>query len=302
MIQSPLNYTGGKYRLLPQILPLFPSKIKCFVDLFCGGCNVGINVSAEKYIYNDCCEPLIELYSVMQGMESVAFIGKVNEIIKQYELSDVKLYGYDYYKCNSSDGLGKYNKDKYTKLKVDFNKLDTKNEDYYIMLYVLIVFAFNNQIRFNQSGEFNLPIGKRDFNQKMYDKVSAFINTMHDQNASFLSKDFRKIHIANLTNKDFVYADPPYLITCAEYNERGGWTEKDETDLLALLDDLTNRRVKFALSNVIESKGKENTILKQWIESRPNYKMIELNYSYNNSSYQRQNKEKKTREVLVINY
>ena len=44
MIQSPLNYTGGKYKLLPQILPLFPKEIDCFVDLFCGGCNVGINI------------------------------------------------------------------------------------------------------------------------------------------------------------------------------------------------------------------------------------------------------------------
>lgn len=34
MIQSPLNYTGGKYKLLPQILPLFPKDIDVFVDLF----------------------------------------------------------------------------------------------------------------------------------------------------------------------------------------------------------------------------------------------------------------------------
>ena len=49
-IQSPLNYIGGKYKILPQILPLFPSRIRTFVDLFCGGCNVGINVSADRTI------------------------------------------------------------------------------------------------------------------------------------------------------------------------------------------------------------------------------------------------------------
>ena len=53
MIQSPLNYTGGKFKLLPQILPLFPTNINTFVDLFCGGCNVGINVECENVIYND---------------------------------------------------------------------------------------------------------------------------------------------------------------------------------------------------------------------------------------------------------
>lgn len=53
MIQSPLNYTGGKFKLLPQILPHFPKDIDVFVDLFCGGCNVGINVKANSVIYND---------------------------------------------------------------------------------------------------------------------------------------------------------------------------------------------------------------------------------------------------------
>ena len=47
-VKSCLNYTGGKYKLLPQIIPLFPEDINMFVDLFCGGCNVGINVNAKK--------------------------------------------------------------------------------------------------------------------------------------------------------------------------------------------------------------------------------------------------------------
>ncbi|MCA6072598.1 MAG: DNA adenine methylase, partial [Endomicrobium sp.] len=39
-IKSPLNYVGGKYKILPQIIPLFPKDINCFVDLFAGGANV----------------------------------------------------------------------------------------------------------------------------------------------------------------------------------------------------------------------------------------------------------------------
>lgn len=302
MIQSPLNYTGGKYKLLPQILPLFPKEIDCFVDMFCGGCNVGINVSAESHIYNDCCEPLINLYTVMQTTDAAVFIEKTEKIIKKYELSDVKAHGYDYYHCSGSDGLGSYNRDQYIKLRTDFNTLQSKNTDYYIMLYVLIVYAFNNQIRFNRNGEFNLPPGKRDFNQKMYNKLEAFIELLHSQNATFLQKDFRKLDIDQLTGRDFVYADPPYLITCAAYNEQGGWTEDDERDLLQMLDRLSGRGIKFALSNVLESKGKENTILKQWVSSRQNYKMIDLNYSYKNANYQRQNKDQRTREILVVNY
>ena len=33
-IKSPLNYTGGKFKLLSQIVPLLPQNINTFVDLF----------------------------------------------------------------------------------------------------------------------------------------------------------------------------------------------------------------------------------------------------------------------------
>ena len=35
-IKSPLNYVGGKYKLLNEIIPLFPNDINTFVDLFGG--------------------------------------------------------------------------------------------------------------------------------------------------------------------------------------------------------------------------------------------------------------------------
>ncbi len=139
MIQSPLNYTGGKYKLLPQILPLFPAEITTFVDLFCGGCNVGINVGADHHIYNDNCTELIGLYELLARYESERFIEKVERIIYKYNLSDVKTRGYDFYGCSSANGLSAYNKEKYLKLRTDMNQMTLHNDDYYIALYVLIV-------------------------------------------------------------------------------------------------------------------------------------------------------------------
>lgn len=41
-IKSPIFYMGNKYRLLPQLIPLFPSNINTFYDLFGGsGCMSG---------------------------------------------------------------------------------------------------------------------------------------------------------------------------------------------------------------------------------------------------------------------
>lgn len=68
-IASPLNYIGGKARILDQLLPLFPQDIDIMIDLFCGGCNVGMNVPAERTIYNDTSLKLIGLLKAFRRMK-----------------------------------------------------------------------------------------------------------------------------------------------------------------------------------------------------------------------------------------
>ena len=301
LIASALNYTGGKFKLLPQILPLFPKKIDTFVDLFCGGCNVGLNVKSNKIIYNDINDKVIKLCKFFKDTNSKNTVEKIYHTITKYELSLVSKYGYEFYNCDSKKGLGKYNKSRFLKLRNDFNAMSCATSDYYILFYVMIVYAFNNQIRFNSNGEFNLPVGKRDFNAKMEQKLIHFIKRLHEQNSEFSSADFRNFNTNRLNKNDFVYIDPPYLITCATYNEKGGWLDKDELDLLEFLDVLHSKKIKFALSNVLTSKGKTNEILKSWLENRT-YKTHHLNYKYSNSNYQTKDKSLSSDEVLITNY
>jgi DNA adenine methylase Dam len=303
MIQSPLNYTGGKFKLLPQILPYFPNDIDVFVDLFCGGCNVGTNIQANRVIYNDLNEHLLYLYNTFKNLDKESTFEWIYQIIDKYQLSLVSRNGYDYYGCESSKGLGDYNREHFLKLREDFNNNTNEDYYYYVMLYVIIVYAFNNQIRFNSKGKFNLPVGKRDFNKKMENKLSAFIDTLKAQNCYFTCKDFREFDVSQLDSNDFVYVDPPYLITCATYNEQGGWDENSERDLLSFLDKLSQNKIRFALSNVLRSKGKENQILIEWLnKNTKRYKVIQLNYSYSNSNYQTKDKSSVSEEVLIINY
>ena len=302
LIQSPLNYTGGKFKLLPQILPLFPANIDIFVDLFCGGANVGVNVKSNKTILNDTNDNLTLLFSMFKNLGN-DFLPLIDEIIEKYQLSQSSKYGYDYYNCDSNTGLAPYNKDRFLKLRDDFNNSKDIGYYHYAMLYTLILYSFNNQIRFNSQGHFNLPVGKRDYNEKMKQKLQKFIDRLKEKDYKFSNLDFRDFDISTLNSDSFVYADPPYLITCATYNEQGGWSEKDEHDLLNFLDDLHKNNIKFALSNVLRSKGKENSILIEWTQRNSDkYKVINLNYSYNNSNYQTKNKSEVTEEVLIVNY
>lgn len=297
-IQSSLNYTGGKYKLLPQILPNFPEDIHTFVDLFCGGCSVGLNVNAEHVILNDIEPHLISLLKAIRFVNSRCG-EEIDSIILRYRLSESTKHSYEYYGCDGSKGLASYNKEAFMKLRDDFNAMDIDTPYKWIMLYTLIVYGFNNQIRFNSKGEYNISVGKRDFNSRMRSKLESFVSRLNSVNPEICNKDFREFGISNLTKDDLIYADPPYLLSCATYNELGGWTEKDEKDLYVYLDGLNSRGVRFALSNVLRSKGGENSSLIEWSKK---YKVIPLNFNYNNSSYHLKDKDSLNEEVLIVNY
>ena len=113
-----------------------------------------------------------------------------------------------------------------------------------------------------------------------------------------LNKDYK--YILNyckdkLNENDFIYIDPPYLITLGTYNENNGWNEDDERTLYMLLDELNEKGIKFGLSNVLIHKGKENTILKEFIK---NYNYVDIDVTY--SAMGRGNANSK--EIYVYNY
>ena len=277
-IKSPMNYVGGKYKLLPQILPLFPKDIDVFVDLFCGGFNVGINVEANKIIGNDLCKEVIEVYQGIQkeGLENSLKL--IKSQINKYDLSKTNEEGF----------------------KAIRNYYNEGNKEWYIF-YSMLTHSFNYQIRFNKKGEYNMPFGRNrsHFNATLEKHFINFANAIERKSIVFTNENFEDLNLDNLSKNDFVYLDPPYLISCASYNEQDGWNEDKEYKLLDLCDRLNDRGIKFALSNVLEHKGLKNEILKKWAEK---YNINYLNYNYNNCNYQDKNKENKTVEVLITNY
>ena len=280
IVKSPLNYTGGKSKLLPQILPLFPDNITSFIDLFCGGCNVGANVKSTFMIYNDKYPQLIDLYQNWLHSEINDTIDHIENQIKKFNLS-------------------KENKEGFLELRKHYNEHRDIRD-----LFVLIAYSFNHQIRFNSKGEYNMPFGKdrSEFNKTMKKNLIDFITRIKEQNAVFTNRSFEDLDPKPFKEGGLVYADPPYLITVASYNENGGWDENMERKLLAYLDECNKLGIKFALSNVLEMNGKTNEILKTWAEER-GYNVHHLNYTYGNCNYHKLDKTKDmTDEVLITNY
>ena len=297
---SPLNYIGGKARILDQLLPVFPEHISTFVDLFCGGCNVGINTLADNYIYNDCNRELIGLLKMFLRLNTNTILKRMDEIVEHYGFSKTKDHNFAYYGGNPMKGVSRYNKEPFLQLRQDYNN-SPRNNQHYIMLYALVVFGFNNQMRFNDKGEYNLPVGKRDFNDVIRRKLQVFVDKLKAQHPVIQNKDFRRFDINRLDAESLVYLDPPYLISTATYNEGGGWTERDEQDLLDFMDRLNEQGIHFVLSNMLEHKGRRNHLLIDWIEQR-NWQVVGINMDYSNSNYQVEGKNSGTVEVLVKNF
>lgn len=299
LVKSPLNYTGGKYKILDQLLEKIPDDIDLFLDVFSGGGSVGINIESNKVLCIDKEEKLISLFKYLQNQDYYDLVKRLDELSEKFCLSNTYKNGYEYYGCNSANGVGIYNKAGFLKLREYYNKSDDKKDELFLML---LIYSFNNQIRFNNQGDFNLPVGKRDFNASLRKKLKLFMNKLNSKNILFKNLDFRDIDLDQISGlNSFLYLDPPYFLGTASYNENGGWTEGDEEDLLDFLKQCNEKQIRFALSNVIEHKGKTHKKLLDWCLNY-GFNINYINCSYKNSNYHIKDKTAITKEVLITNY
>ncbi len=295
--RSPLFYVGDKYKLMKQLVNLFPKEINTFYEPFVGGGTVFLNIEAKKYFLNDIDKHLINIHKLLiaSSKNSEKFFKETEKIIHKYKLS------HSYKKDIVPDSLKKefkktyyarFNKKGYDKLRTCVNNFQ-KNDP--LVLYILLIYGFNRMLRFNGGGKFNLPVGNVDFNKNVVNALNNYFDFVHDKKISITSKDFKRFFSdKKYLKNDFVYLDPPYLISASEYNKL--WNQESEADLLKMIDALDKKGVKFALSNVTHYNGSKNDLLVKWMKKYKVHK-IESNYiNYHN------NGKKVIKEVLITNY
>lgn len=284
-IRPPFNHLGNKGRILHELISRFPKKgIVNFIEPFAGSGIVSISYQTpKKYWLNDKDKYLSQLLKYILNNDKSKIISDINKIIKRYKLPIEQKKDYE---------------QQYRKLNDDYNK-DKKIEK----LLVLVLFGFNQQIRFNSNNEFNIPVGKFFWNDYHKEKIEKFIDKKNNKNFEIQSMDFEEFvkEILNQIDKEdsVFYFDPPYLLSSATYNRE--WDEKHEIRLIELLQFLTENKYKWFLSNVLESKNKTNNLLKSFIKQNKSFirfKKIE-NINYHNSNYQRKNKDATDVEVIV---
>jgi len=297
MVRSPLFYVGDKYKIIDEIKYYFPKNIDRFIEPFVGGGSVYLNVNAKEYLLNDIDNYVIGLHNFLGS-----YIGKENDffklifsIIHKYNLSlsyEKDIIPNELKQKYKKTYFAHFNKENFGKLKNHYNNSEKRN---LAELYVLLIYSFNRMLRFNSKGNYNVPVGNVDFNGNVYDALINYFRINETKKTIKLNKDFEIFfNELDYSKNDFIYLDPPYLITFSEYNKL--WNEQTEKKLLQKLDNLNSKNVKFAISNVIDYKGKKNSIFSKWSKKYNAYN-IKSNYI----SF-RDNSIKKFTEILVTNY
>lgn len=254
IIKSPLNYSGSKDRLVPQIIKELPKHIDTFVDVMGGAFNVGANIiTTNKVVYNE-------------------INNWVFDIIKWLLQENKKPIFSDIEKTISNFKLDKGAKEEYLKLREAYNSSDPKT----LYLYVLHMYAFQNMIRFNNSKKFNTPIGVAGYSDDIKSRILAF---KPKTKVELLNKCYTKLNWEKFPTDTVFYFDPPYFITSASYNDgkRGlkGWNGDYEVELLSNITNIDSLGYKFILSNVLYHRNKSNHLLIEWIQEH-DFKVIDV--------------------------
>ena len=280
-LKSPLNYIGNKYRIMPQLQEKFPTDINAFVDLFCGGLDVTINTKANIHYANDINYHIIDIFKAFQENTPEYLLAYIDKTVAKWDLSTTNEEGFKAFREY-------YNNTR--------NPLD---------LYVLICYSFNYQFRFNSKHEFNGSFGRNKswFSDILREELLDMLPEIKD--VKFSANEFQNFDFSILSKEDFLYVDPPYLISVGSYNDgkRGftGWSEHEENLLLGILTDLDKEGIRWGLSNVTEHKGLRNELLIDWVNLH-GFNLYDMNVKYNHSNYHAKHTDKVTKEVFITNY
>lgn len=274
---NPFNYTGSKHRYLKELFEVLPGvegKNLNVLDPFVGGGDLISKLPRPWCVTaSDSLTPLIRMHQDMQ--RGIITTSSVIEFIEHF-------------------GLSKTNESGYLSTRSLYNNSGIGPSHDNIALYSLACHSNSNRIRFAQkTGDFNMPFGKRTFNSQMQKKLDNHCDWIKSAIVKFYNKSFEAW---NFRDFDLLLIDSPYPNSVACYNERNGWTFKQELKLYTKIDDADDHGVKFVYFGQTWANGNHNPTLEKWAQQ---YNVKELKNTSHQCSANRKNG--KTIEIMVYN-
>jgi len=201
-LPPPLKWAGGKRWLVPTLREYWQAHAhRRLVEPFVGGMGVALGLLPEKALLNDVNRHLINFYRWLQRGLQVPF-----DMVNRKQ---------EYYTCRA----------RFNEL-IDQGRDDTAEAAG--LFYYLNRTGYNGLCRFNSQGRFNVPFGRYKRINYLYDfqEYAPVLSAWQ-----FTCVDFQRMQ---LSDDDFLYADPPYDVEFTSYSA-GGFDWDDQVRLAGWL-------------------------------------------------------------------
>jgi DNA adenine methylase len=256
------KWSGGKRRETEHVIDFLPDQYDTFYEPFLGGGAVWLELNPAKSIVGDFYDEVITFYKCLQdyGKGFVAEVNNLsdeyNNLIKTHYDSELATELGD--KIDARKAILKKVNDLTTKEEFEIIKplldgeikslrknarsqfdnaaafyykwraLKSQNDkDIAKRFFILRCLAYGGMLRFNSSGEFNVPYGY----YKSFKKLpwSQEYSTIF-KNTEFICDTWQQT-LATATADDFVFLDPPYTREFKEYSSNNVFGNEAQIEL-----------------------------------------------------------------------
>ena len=226
-----LKWAGGKRQLMPEIRKMLPRGVANhpYYEPFIGGGALFFELLPKRAVINDYNEELINVYTVIRDNPSALI-----EDLKRHK--NTAEY---FYKIRAIDRQPLFS---------NLTRIERASRIIYLNKT-----CYNGLYRVNNAGEFNSPFGRYKnpniVNEPVIKAVSKYLNSSQIQISSC---DYALI-LKDIPTDSFVYLDPPYhpISESSSFTGyvQGGWDEGEQLRLRDVCNRLSERGIKFLLSN-----------------------------------------------------
>lgn len=228
-----VKWVGGKRQLLDDLTQRLPKKFSRYFEPFIGGgalfwhLHATESAQAHRPCVGDFNEELVNAYRIIKE-QPLELISCLEQFVNTEEF---------YYEVRAWDRCDSYAQRSAVQKAARFIYLNKT--------------GFNGLYRVNRNNQNNVPFGRYK-NPKIVDEENILACSKVLHHTDIYQGDFESI-LDKVAQGDFVYLDPPYVPLNATSNftgyTSGGFDIEMQKRLKEFCDTLTEREVKFMLSN-----------------------------------------------------
>lgn len=226
-----LKWAGGKRQLQNEIIPLIPRRFECYYEPFVGAGAILLKLQPSRAVINDTNIELMNVYEIIRDQPE-----ELIQLLQEYERFHCEAL---YYNVREMDR----NRQEF----IGLSRLQKAARTIYLNRT-----CYNGLYRVNKSGYFNTPMGRNTHVQIVNARGILTISRYLNENAIEILNGNYTNALENITQRDFVFLDPPYYPINRDSFVRYAMSPfgiPQQMELKEICDQLNARGVRFIQTN-----------------------------------------------------